>query len=64
MIDLNDMIDANNAWVSVDVGGTLFSAASQGWVIRTAEKVNDGNWIVGYGTKTGSGVRAFVLAPR
>jgi hypothetical protein len=66
MIDLNDMKDPVNniPWVAVDIGGNTFvSAASQGWVIINVEKVNDGNWIVGYGYKAGL-YHAFVLSPR
>jgi uncharacterized membrane protein len=65
LIDLNDIKDptTNTPWVAVNVGGIFYSAASQGWVINSVEKVDDSNWIVGYGTKSGV-TRAFVLEPR
>jgi hypothetical protein len=39
------------------------TAASQGWTLTSAERVNKAGWIAGYGTKNGQ-TRAFVLSPR
>jgi probable HAF family extracellular repeat protein len=44
-------------------GGTWYTAASQGWAIINAERINDSNWIVGTATVNGT-FRAVVLSPR
>jgi hypothetical protein len=44
-------------------GGTWYTAASQGWAIINAERINDSNWIVGTATQNGT-FRAVVLSPR
>lgn len=49
------------AWVLT--GGTWQRADTTGWALVSAERVNDANWIVGYGTKAGT-TRAFLLTPR
>jgi len=49
------------AWVKV--GYNWFTAASQGWTLISAERINENNWIVGWGTKSGQ-TRAFMLSPR
>ena len=64
MIDLNSMKNANDAWVSVIVSGQYVSASSQGWILYSAEKINEANWIVGYGYKGGAAWEAIVLKPR
>ncbi|MEW6158820.1 MAG: DUF3466 family protein [Verrucomicrobiota bacterium] len=46
MVNLNNVLDASGA----------------GWVLQSAEAINDQNWIVGYGTKNGQ-TRAFRLTP-
>ena len=40
-----------------------YTAASQGWTLISAERINGNNWIVGWGYKSGQ-YRAFMLSPR
>lgn len=49
------------AWVLTSC--TWQQADTSGWALVSAERVNDANWIVGYGTKAGT-TRAFLLTPR
>lgn len=56
MQNLNDI-------TSVNISGTWYTVASQGWKLVSAERINRAGWIVGYGTKSGV-TRAFVLSPR
>jgi hypothetical protein len=58
LIDLNDP-----NYTSVWNGSTWISLAQAGWILTAAEKVNNGNWIIGSGTKNGV-TRGFVLSPR
>ena len=51
------------AWVFLSQYGTWHTAASQGWTLISAERINGNNWIVGYGYKSGQ-YRAFMLSPR
>lgn len=48
---------------SLFVNGQWVTAASQGWTLVSAERINRVGWIAGYGTKNGQ-TRAFVLSPR
>ena len=49
MINLND---ANQTYVFQN--GQWLSAASQGWVIINAERINKNNWIVGTAVNGGA----------
>ena len=51
-----------NANTKVLVNNVLQLASSQGWILESATKVNNGNWIVGFGTRYGV-TRAFYLSP-
>jgi hypothetical protein len=49
------------AWVFL--AGNWYTAASTGWTLMSAERINGNNWIVGWGYKGGQ-YRAFMLSPR
>ena len=52
---------AEQSWVWK---GRYWKRADQdGWVLTTAERINDAGWIVGYGVLTNQ-TRAYVLSPR
>jgi len=58
LLDLTDLTD-------VFQNGTWYSAASQGWTLVNAERINDSNWIVATGVLSGaSGTYAVLLTPR
>lgn len=68
MIDLNDTDADNNPgtfdpYVAVFTGGQWYTAASQGWTIINAERINDNNWIVGTAQNYGI-TYAVLLTPR
>jgi uncharacterized membrane protein len=56
LINLTDQTD-------VDVGGQMYPAASQGWAVINAERINENNWIVGTATYNGQ-TRAVLLIPQ
>jgi hypothetical protein len=57
LMDLNDQ-----TWVDIG-GGQWATAASQGWVLYSAKKMNENNWIVGYGYKGNAPNEPFLLKP-